>query len=176
MRKRKLVIALTIIAVLSIVLSLFGYNWYRSIQIDSSWIETAESMLNDYHSFVNVTQVPNLDWIFSLVKLHLLENGTDRILYFGGGDNLTNYLISVLDQASIQKGTISDTQLEQVLASSKVLEITFRLNIEIQSHHYNPIYFILESQNQNLSATIILKDTQSSILNILAVSKLPQIL
>jgi hypothetical protein len=177
--KKRIAIVAAILAILTIVLSLFGYDWFRSTQIDTSWIETAESMLKDYHSYVNFTQVENnLDWIMAPVTLHLLENGTDNILYFGaGGDNLTNYLYNIPNQISIQKGTISDTQLEQILASSKVLEMTFRFNIEIQSHYYNPIYFILQSsQNQNLIGTIIAKETQSSSLNILALSKLPEIL
>jgi hypothetical protein len=169
--KRRRIIAICIITVIAVSLILVAYNSYRNTQVDTSWVETANSMLKDYHFHINDT---NPDWGLSLRQLHLLENGTHTLLYFGSEDNLTNYLISLLDKAPIQKGTITSAQFEQILASSKTLEITYRFYIEIHSHRYNPTYFILESsQNQNLSGTIIVKEGQSPDLNILAVSKLP---
>jgi hypothetical protein len=170
--KRRKIIAICIIAVLAVSLILVAYDSYRNMQIDTSWIETANSMLKDYPSYINDTQIEIADWTFSAVQVHLLENGTKRILYFGNRDSLYNFLISVLDQASIQKGTLSEAQLNQSLTSSKAVEITCRFLITVRSHHYSEVYFILES-NQEIRGTIIAKDNQSSNINILAVSKLP---
>jgi hypothetical protein len=167
--KRRKVIAICVIAALAVSLILVAYDSYRNTQVDTSWVETASSMLNDYPSYINNTQIDNTDWTMSAVQLHLLGNGTKRILYFGNRDNLTNYLFSVLDQASIQKGTLSETQLNQSLTSSKAVELTCRFLITAQSHHYSEAYFILEG-NQDIRGTIIVKE--SSNLNILAVSKL----
>lgn len=164
--KRRKIIAICIIAVLSVSLILVAYN-----QVDTSWVETANSMLKDYTSYINDTQIDIANWTFSAVELHLLENGTKRILYFGNRDNLYNFLISVLDQASIQKGTLSEAQLNQSLKSSKAVEMTSRFFITVQSHHYSEVYFILES-NQDIRGTIIVKE--SANINILAVSKLPK--
>ena len=173
--KRRKVIAICIFAVLAVSLILVAYNSYRATQIDTLWVETVNSMLKEYPSYINDTLIINPDWTLSPLQLHLLENGTNRILYFGSGDTFCNYLINLLRQASIQKGTISQSQLDQNLASGKTVEITFRHWIEIQSHRYDPVYFILESsQNQDLRGTIIVRDWQSSILSILAVSKLPK--
>lgn len=163
--KRRKIIAICIIAVLSVSLILVAYN-----RVDTSWVETANSMLKDYTSYINDTQIDITDWTFSAVELHLLENGTKRILYFGNrDDNLYNFLISVLDQASIQKGTLSEAQLNQSLKSSKAVEMTSRFFITVQSHYYSEAYFILES-NQDITGTIIVKE--SANINILAVSKL----
>jgi hypothetical protein len=172
--KGSIVIAICIIAVLAVTLILVAYDSYRNTQVDTSWVEKANSMLKDYPSYINDTQVDNPDWTMSAVQLHLIENGTKRIIYFGNRDNLTNYLFSVLDQASINKGILSVAQLNQSLTSSKAVELTSRFLITVHSNHYSKAYFILES-DQNQEGTIIVKDNQSSNLNILAVSKLPKI-
>ena len=148
-----------------------AYDSYRNTQVDASWVETVNSMLKNYPSYIDDAQVDIPDWTMSAVQLRLLDNGTKRILYFGNRDNLTNFLFSVLDQASITKGTLSETQFNQSLASSKAVELTSRFFITVQSHHYSEVYFILES-NQDMRGTIIVKE--SSNFNILAVSKLPK--
>jgi hypothetical protein len=171
--KRRKIIAICIIAILAVSMILVAYNCYRNTQVDTSWVKNVNRMLKDYPSYINDTQVDNTDWTMSAVQVHLLENGTNRILYFGNRDNLYIFLISVLNHASIQKGTLSEAQLNQSLTSSKAVEITCRFLITVQSHHYSEVYFILES-NQDIRGTIIVRDNQSSNINILAVSKLPK--
>jgi hypothetical protein len=169
------VIAICVIAVLAVSLILVAYDSYRNTLVDTSWVETVNTILKEYPSYINDTLIVNPDWTLSILQLHLLENGTNRILYFGSGDTFSNYLINLLRQASIQKGTIAQEQLDKISTSSKAVEITFRFSIEIQSHHYNPAYFILESSpNQELMGTIIAKDSSSTNYNILALSKLPK--
>jgi hypothetical protein len=173
--KRSKVIAIFVIAIFAVSLILVAYDSYRNTQVDTSWVETANNMLKDYPSFINVSQLNDPSALMMTTQLHLIENGTDGLLHFGSEDNLTKYLINLLKQASIQKGTISQEQLNKILASGKAVEITFRFFLEVPPHHYNPTYFIVESnQNQGLSGAIIVKDGQSPTLNILAVSKLPK--
>ena len=125
--KKKQVIAICIIAALAISLILVAYNSYRNTQVDTLWVETANSMLKDYPSYVNDSRVDNNpDWGLSILQLHFLENGTNRILYVGNGDTLCNYLINLLKQNSIQKGTISQEQLEKILD----IKQSFRNNID----------------------------------------------
>jgi hypothetical protein len=171
--ERRKIIVICIVAVLTVSLILVAYDSYRKTQVNFSWVETANSMLKNYPSYINVSQLDDPSALAMTTQLYLVENGTEVLLHFGSEDNLTKYLINLLKQASIQKGTISQEQLEKVLASGKAVEITVRFFIEIQSHHYNPVYFIIESnQNQDLRGTIIVKE--SSNLEILAVSKLPK--
>ncbi len=169
--KRRKIIAISIITIVAISLILVAYNSYRNTQVDTSWVETANSMLQDYPAYVNDSE----DSLLAGFRLFLLENGSSRFFYFGSKDAFCNYLINLLKQASIQKGTMSYDELDQVLSSGKAVEIICRFFISVQSHHYSEVYFILEStQNQDMEGTIIVKDNQSSNLNILAVSKLPK--
>jgi hypothetical protein len=162
MKKRKS-LAICIIAILSIVLVAVAYDEYARNQIDTSWIQTTNKMLIHY-SDLNESQLNGLDVSMS-IQVRLVENNTKSLLHYGENE-LTNYLLNLANNATVQKGTLTLNQLEDVLAKSKIIELTQRFWLDDN--------FILESNEyQNLVGCIIIKDTQSSNYGIQAIGKLP---
>jgi hypothetical protein len=165
MKKRKS-LAICIIVILSIVLVAVAYDEYARNQIDTSWIQTTNKMLTHY-SDLNESQLNGLDVSMSM-QVRLVENNTKSLLHYGENE-LTNCLLNLANNAIIQKGTLTLTQLEDVLAKSKTIELTQRFWLDDN--------FILESSEyQNLVGCIIIKDTQSLNYNIQEVDKLPAFL
>ena len=162
MNKKK-ILAICITTILSITLVIVAYNEYSKTQIDTSWIETTNKMLTHY-SNLNESQLNGLDLSMS-IQVRLVENNTNNLLYFGDGE-LTNYLLSVANNATIQKGTLTQNQLEEILAKSKAIELTCRF-------YLNDNFILNSKEHPNLVGCIIMKDTHSSNYDIIATSKLP---
>jgi hypothetical protein len=167
--KRRTIIAVFFIVVLAVSLALVAYNSYRATQIDTSWVEKVNSKLEGYN-YLNDSET-EFDGLAAF-KLKLIENGTKTYIVSKTNDTLSDYLFDLLNQTTLQKGTLSNSELNELLSSSRVVEMTFRFFVTVNHSEYSQIYFMLDS-SQGLTGTILAQDRESSSFDILEVCKLP---
>jgi hypothetical protein len=172
---KKTVIVIGAIVVLAVSFAVVGYNWYRNSQVDTSWVETANGLLSNYHSYINDTGGWNSPITMSFIRMYTVGNGSSGLIYYGDGDKLSIYLTNLLKQANIQKGTVNWNQAEAILSSGKSVELTYRAGsapgtFSDVPRKYNVAYFILDSQNEDMKGTIIAEGSTDRF-DILAVSK-----
>ncbi len=176
--KKRTVLLILGLVILAISFAWIGYDWLRNNSVDTSWVETADNLMGNYHSCINDTGGWNSPITMSFIRMYYrVENGTDGLLYYGDGDTLSIYLTNLLKQANIQKGTMNWNQVHEILSFSKALILTYRAGsapgtFSDVMRKYNVAYFIVDSQNEDMKGTII-AEWSTDRYDILAVSKLP---
>ncbi len=149
---KKLFMAAVIIILLAVFSLEVGYFLTnpRNSQTDTSWIETANNLLQNYSSsnYINSTENPGL--YLAYLRVALFDNGTLYFLHVGNGDNLSGYLENVLKQASVEKA-VDDSFLDNVLSVDRVVWLNYRLSVMRKADKYYSVYFIL---NDNLNAEL----------------------
>lgn len=173
---KRIAIAVVLITVIALFGALIGYYWanLNNKQIDTSWVAKAEGLVQNYQPYNN-TQSNSPNVTLAYCSMYLVENGTEQLIYYGNGDTLSTYLGELLKNATIQKGTINQDHLDKVLATDRVVLLSYRISILHMSDptaKYYMGYFILEDNlNEGLEGTIIARDISSNNLSLLAVRR-----
>ncbi len=177
---RRLVVGVAVIAVLSISLLAAGYYWANNeqqldAQIDTSWTETVKIRLQNYQSYPESVAQSSPDVTISYCNVFVAENGTEQLIYYGNGNELSSYLGELLKDATLQKGTASEELVNRVLENDTVVILTYRasvLHLMNPDAKYYKAYFILQDNlNEGLKGTIIANEINSDHMDILAISK-----
>lgn len=172
MKKRTVLLILGLV-ILAISFAWLGYDWLRSNSVDTSWVETTDTLLRNYSGYINDSAIRNPQIAIQYLRMYEYQNGTENLLYYGTGDNetLVKYLESLLTKATIQKGIITQSHLDEIRTFNRAVGLDFRLSDP--SNQYSKAYFVLEDNlNQDIRGTIIVETSPSSILKIIAVSKI----
>jgi hypothetical protein len=173
---KRAVLTILLITVIALSGALIGYYWanLNNRQIDTSWVAKAEGLLQGYQPYNN-TQPNSLDVTLAYCNMYLVENGTEQLIYYGNGDALSTYLGELLENATVQKGTVNQDHLDRVLATDRAVILSYRISILAMSDptaKYYMGYFILEDDlNEGLEGTIIAREISSNGLSLLAVSR-----
>ncbi len=59
-------------------------------------------------TYPNGTQYTSPGVTLSYCNMYLAENGTEQLIYYGNGDELSSYLGNILNNATIQKAVSQD--------------------------------------------------------------------
>ncbi len=172
--KGKLLIGVVVILIFVLSLSYYAIS-LSGKQIDTSWIPKVEQLAQTYQPYPNGTYYSNPDVTLSYLNMFITENGTEQLIYFGNGDILSTYLAGLLNNATIKKGVVNETYLDQVLASDKVVTLNYRLSILTEynrdAKYYSAFFTLKDNLGTGLEGIIIARDIHSSNLDLLAVSK-----
>jgi hypothetical protein len=174
-RKRILVIVLAVVMALSSFV--VAYYWYKSIQIDTSWVENVNQMVKEVTPYPNGYSDPAL--LLSYCRVYLIENGTSELIQYDATSNqtLSTYLTNLLIKANLQlqpSGSISSDFLDRVLASDKVVATNYRLStlqFGGQQRFYVGYFVLKDNLNEDLVGKIIVGEVQKQGYSLWAISK-----
>jgi hypothetical protein len=182
MKKTVLAAIMIIVFSVSVIVGFYLTNLESNTdQIDSSWVEDINQLLKNLTPYANSTEYSNPNILLSYCQTHLYENGTSSLIEFGnaGNDNtnpVNTYLNNLLLKANLQlqqNGSISIDFLNRVLATDKVVEISYRLST-MQfggQQRFSSGYFVLKDYlNEDLLGKMIVSEVGKG-LSLWAISK-----
>ena len=173
MGKRKRILVVGLVVVIALSSFVVAYYWYKSTQIDTSWIQTVNNSLPNYPPYSNQTE-SNIEGTIEYCRVYLSENGTEQLIYYGNGGTLGQYLTNLLKDANIRIGSISETKVTEVLGRDKVVTMAYRPSVLMfggQQRFYEG-YFVLEDNlNEGLSGKIITVEVGKQGYSLWAISK-----
>ena len=134
-------------------------------QIDNSWIPTVEQLLQDAKPYPpnnsSLSPAANPEDI----NVYLAENGSEQLIYYGDGSNLTDYLTGLMENVSYQKvARVSEVFLGEVMQNDTVVTLNYNIATVIADHptqRFYEAYFVLQdNQNMGLTGAIFVRSTQ----------------
>jgi len=103
-----------------------------------------------------------------MLNVYLRENGSERLIYFGNGSTLSNYLYELKESVNFKKDSpVDEYYLGKVMEANKVISIHFNMTWAKQNYpslRFYDAYFVLEDNlNEDLTGAIFVRNAQVNI-------------
>jgi hypothetical protein len=128
--------------------------------VDVSWISTVEQMLLDSQPY------PESNTYFDpeILNIYLNENGSEQLVYSGGGNNLSSYLTALMESVNDQRdSTVAEYDLAKILQADKVVSLRYNqtfVSKNCLSMRFYSAYFVLQDNlKQDLTGAIFVRPT-----------------
>ena len=100
-----------------------------------------------------------------VINVYFAENGSERLIYYGDGNNFTNYLTDLMESVNYQKvARVSEVFLGEVMQNDAVVNLTYNITMVMADHptqRFYEAYFVLQdNQNMDLTGAIFVRSTQ----------------
>lgn len=163
---RKIVIVAVLVVCVILIYGL--YSWTPASEpIDTSWIATVEQMLEEakpYPLNSSLSHPANPE----MLNVYLTENGSERLIYYGNGSALSNYLYELKESVNYKNdSTVSEYYLGKVMAANKVISIHYNPEWAKQnypSQRFYDAYFVLEDNlEEDLTGAVFVRNAHENI-------------
>lgn len=168
--KRKFIIPSILISVgiISVALIVICQTTIPPAEVDTSWISTVEQMIENAKPYPpnnsSLSHPANPEYL----NVYLQENGTSRLIYYGNGGELSDYLNQLLESANLEKNhRVGELYISKVMANDKVVTLSYNLtmlsNMADSTKRFYQGYFILQDNlDEGLSGAIFAREIHYS--------------
>ena len=134
-------------------------------QIDTSWIPVVEQLLQDAKPYPpdnsSLSPAANPE----VINVYLAENGSEQLIYYGDGSNLSNYLTALMESVNYQKvPRVSEVFIGEVMQNDTVVNLNYNITMVLANNptqRFYAAYFVLQdNQNVGLTGAIFVRSTQ----------------
>jgi hypothetical protein len=167
---KRIIIILSTLILVSILVVVYLFNSAPSepTQVDTSWISTVEQLLQEAQPYPPNNSSLSHPANPQILNVYLNENGTEQLIYYGSGSNLSNYLYDLMESVNVERDpTVAEYYLSKVMLNDKVVSLHYNLTLVSQnysSQRFYVAYFVLEDNlNEGLTGAIFVRNTQASL-------------
>lgn len=163
--KRKFIILSILISVgiISVVLVAVCQTTRPPAEVDTSWISTVEQMIENAKPYPPDNSSLSPPGYPEYLNVYLQENGTSRLIYYGTGSELSDYLDQLLESVNVEENhRVGELFLGKVMANDKVVELSYNqtmLSSTGSTKRFYQGYFVLQDNlGEGLTGAIFARD------------------
>ncbi len=162
MKRKIIIISTLILAGILVAVYIFSSMPHGSIQEDTSWISSVEQLLEEAKPYPSNNSLSQPDSP-QILNVYLNENGTEQLIYFGNGSNLSVYLHDLAESLNVEKdSTVAEYYLAEVMQADKVVSLSYNMTLVTQSYpsqRFYDAYFVLKDNlTENLTGAVFLRN------------------